>query len=158
MRALVDYVEALDLQENGESEKALAAFERVLNIDPGEIDLATRVASLLTQQGDYPRAIDILKDAVKAQPKEPDPYLQLAYIYAKYLKKLDPAIRYAQQAVALAPDEIEGYQRLAEVQLTARDRKGALANARPRGKGRDERPIILDATRQALPRAYRAAG
>jgi len=80
VRALLDYIEALNLQENGESEKALEAFERVLNIDPGEIDLATRVAFLLTQQGDYPRAIDILKDAVKAEPKEPGPYLQLAYI------------------------------------------------------------------------------
>ena len=125
-RAMVDYVLALDLQDNGESEKALEAFERVLSIDPGEIDLATRVAFLLTQQGDYPRAIDILKDAVKAQPKEPGPYLQLAYIYAKYLKKMEPAIRYAEQAVKLAPNEIEGYQRLAEVQLTDHNRKGAL--------------------------------
>jgi tetratricopeptide (TPR) repeat protein len=125
-RAMVDYVQALDLQEDGESEKALEAFERVLNIDPGEIDLATRVAFLLTQQGDYPRAIDILKDAVKAEPKEPGPYLQLAYIYAKYLKKMEPAIGYAEQAVTLAPNEIEGYQRLAEVQLAAHSRKGAL--------------------------------
>lgn len=126
VRALLDYVQALDLQDDGESEKALAAFQRVLNIDPGEIDLATRVAYLLTQQGDYPRAIDILKDAVKAQPKEPGPYLQLAYIYAKYLKKMDPAIDYAQQAVELAPNDIASYQRLAEVQLAARNRKGAL--------------------------------
>jgi tetratricopeptide (TPR) repeat protein len=126
VRALLDYIEALNLQEDGESQKALEAFERVLNIDPGEIDLATRVAFLLTQQGDYPRAIDILKDAVKAEPKEPGPYLQLAYIYAKYLKKMDPAIRYAEQAVTLAPNEIEGYQRLAEVQLADGNRKGAL--------------------------------
>ena len=47
-RAMVDYIQALDLQDNGESEKALEAFERVLSIDPGEIDLATRVAFLLT--------------------------------------------------------------------------------------------------------------
>ncbi len=126
VRAMLDYIEALDLQENGEGEKALAAFERVLNIDPGEIDLATRVAFLLTQQGDYPHAIDILKDAVKAEPKEPGPYLQLAYIYAKYLRKMEPALGYAEQAVTLAPKDIEGYQRLAEVQLAARNRKGAL--------------------------------
>ena len=125
-RAMVDYVLALDLQDDGEGEKALEAFERVLAIDPGEIDLATRVAYLLTQEGDYPRAIDILKDAVKAEPKQPGPYLQLAYIYAKYLKKMEPAIRYAEEAVKLAPNEIEGYQRLAEVQLSAKDRKGAL--------------------------------
>ncbi|MEO7165469.1 MAG: tetratricopeptide repeat protein [Spartobacteria bacterium] len=125
-RALLDYVQALDLQDDGESEKALAAFERVLNVDPGEVDLATRVAFLLTQQGDYPRAIDILKDAVKAQPREPGPFLQLAYIYAKYLKKMEPALSYAQQAIKLAPNEIDGYQRLAEVQLAARNRKAAL--------------------------------
>ena len=125
-RALLDYVRALDLQDDGEAEQALAAFERVLNVDPGEVDLATRVAYLLTQQGDYPRAIDILKDAVKAQPKEPGPYLQLAYIYAKYLRKMEPAIRYAQQAITLAPEEIEGYQRLAEVQLTAHNPRAAL--------------------------------
>ncbi len=125
-RAMMDYVLALDLQNDGEGEKALEAFERVLAIDPGEINLATRVAFLLTQQGDYPRAIDILKDAVKAEPKEPGPYLQLAYIYAKYLKKMPPAVQYAEEAVKLAPNEIDGYQRLAEVQLTAKDRKGAL--------------------------------
>jgi tetratricopeptide (TPR) repeat protein len=125
-QALTSYVEALDLQEDGESEKALAAFEKVLNVDPGEVDLATRVAFLLTREGDYPRAIDILKDAVKAQPKATEAYLQLAYIYAKYLKKMEPAIRYAKQAVALAPDEIDGYQRLCEVELTAGNRKAAL--------------------------------
>ena len=133
-RALLDYVRALNLQDQGESEQALAAFERVLNIDPGEVDLATRVAYLLTQQGDYPRAIDILKDAVKAAPKEPGPYLQLAYIYAKYLKKLEPAIDYAQQAVKLAPDEIDGYQRLAEVQLAAHNQKAALRTLDRAGK------------------------
>ncbi|MGI8890961.1 MAG: tetratricopeptide repeat protein [Chthoniobacterales bacterium] len=125
-RAMMDYIRALDLQEAGESQKALEAFERVLTVDPGEIDLATRVAFLLTQQGDYPRAIDILKDAVKVQPNEPGPYLQLAYIYAKYLKKMSPAIRYAEEAIKLAPNDIDGYQRLAEVQLAAKDRKGAL--------------------------------
>ncbi len=126
VRALMDYVEALDLQDKGETDKALAAFERVLTIDPGAIDLATRVAFLLTQQGDYPRAIDILKDAVKAEPKAAGPFLQLAYIYAKYLKKMEPATRYAEEAMKLAPHEIDGYQRLAEVQLSARNRKGAL--------------------------------
>src|SRR5450432_4676942 len=125
-QALTSYIEALDLQEDGESEKALAAFEKVLNVDPGEVDLATRVAFLLTGQGDYPRAIDILKDAVKARPKDSEPYLQLAYIYAKYLKKTEPAIRYARQAIALTPNEMDGYQRLCEVQLIGGDRKSAL--------------------------------
>ncbi len=45
---------------------------------------------LLTRQEDFPRAIDILKDAIKANPKETAPYLQLAFIYAKYLQKTGP--------------------------------------------------------------------
>ncbi len=49
--------------------------------------MASRVAALLTRQEDYPRAIDILKDAIKANPKETAPYLQLAFIYSKYLQK-----------------------------------------------------------------------
>ena len=51
VRALLDYIQALDLQENGESEKALEAFERVLNIDPGGIDLATPGGFLLKHHG-----------------------------------------------------------------------------------------------------------
>jgi tetratricopeptide (TPR) repeat protein len=39
---------------------------------------------------------------------------------------MDPAIRYAREAIKLAPDDIAGYQRLAEVQLADRDRRGAL--------------------------------
>ena len=39
---------------------------------------------------------------------------------------MEPAIRYAKQAVALAPNEIDGYQRLCEVQLTAGNHKAAL--------------------------------
>jgi len=45
------------------------------------------VAALLIEQEDFPQAIDVLKDAIKANPKDADPYQQLAYIYAKYLKK-----------------------------------------------------------------------
>jgi tetratricopeptide (TPR) repeat protein len=124
--ALTQYVEGLNLEEDGESEKALEAFEKVLNVDPGQIELASRVAFLLTRDGDYPTAIDILKDAIKAQPKEAAPYLQLAYIYAKYLKKNDQALKYATRAVELAPQNIEAYQRLCEVELAAGNRQKAM--------------------------------
>ena len=124
--ALTQYVEGLNLEEDGESEKALEAFEKVLNVDPGQIELASRVAFLLTRDGDYPTAIDILKDAIKAQPKEAAPYLQLAYIYGKYLKKNDQALKYATRAVELAPQNIEAYQRLCEVELAAGHRQKAM--------------------------------
>jgi tetratricopeptide (TPR) repeat protein len=124
--ALAHFAEGIDFEENGEMEKALEAYRQVLNVDPGQIELAVRVAALLTRDDDYPSAIDVLKDAVKVHPKAPEPYLELSFIYAKYLKKVDQAIEFANKAIALDPQKIDGYQRLFEIYLTAGDEKRAL--------------------------------
>ena len=47
--ALAHFAEGIDFEENGEMEKALEAYRQVLNVDPGQIDLAVRVAALLTR-------------------------------------------------------------------------------------------------------------
>src|SRR5205809_1909158 len=124
--ALAHFAEGIDFEENGEMEKALEAYRQVLNVDPGQIELAVRVATLLARDDDYPSAIDVLKDAVKVHPKAPEPYLELAFIYAKYLKKLDQAIEFANKAIALDPRKIDGYQRLFEIHLNGGDEKKAL--------------------------------
>ena len=124
--ALADFVEGTRLEENAEMENALAAYQRVLNFDPGLSELALRVAALLSRQEDFPRAIDVLKDAIKAKPKEAGPYLQLAFIYAKYLKKTDQAVKYANQAIVLDPLNFEAYQRLYEIEAGAGQPQKAL--------------------------------
>ena len=121
--ALADFVEGSRLEENAEMENALAAYQKVLNFDPGQSELALRVAALLSRQEDFPRAIDVLKDAIKAKPKEAAPYLQLAFIYAKYLKKTDQALKYANQAIALDPQNFDAYQRLYEIEPARGSRK-----------------------------------
>lgn len=123
--ALAHFAEGIDFEENGEMEKALEAYRQVLNVDPGQIELAVRVAALLSRDDDYPGAIDVLKDAVKVHPKAPEPYLELAFIYARYLKKLDQATDFANKAIALDPAKIEGYQRLFEIYLSAGEEKKA---------------------------------
>lgn len=123
--ALVDFVEGVRLEENADMERALALYQKVLTVDPGQAELALRVAALLSRQEDFPRAIDVLKDAIKANPKESAPYLQLSFIYAKYLKKTDQALKYADQAIALDPKNFDAYQRLYEIELTGSDPKRA---------------------------------
>jgi tetratricopeptide (TPR) repeat protein len=125
--ALADFVEGSRLEENAELENALAAYQRVLNFDPGQPELALRVATLLSRQEDFPRAIDVLKDAIKAKPREPGPYLQLAFIYAKYLKKTEQAVKYANQAIVLDPQNFEAYQRLYEIEAAAGEPQKALS-------------------------------
>jgi tetratricopeptide (TPR) repeat protein len=124
--ALAHFVEGISFEENGEMEKALAAYRKVLDVDPGRSDLATRVAALLARQEDFPQAIDILKDAIKANPSAPEPLLELAFIYAKYLRRTDQAIDYVNRAIALDPRNIDAYERLCEIALAAGDEKKAL--------------------------------
>jgi tetratricopeptide (TPR) repeat protein len=124
--ALADFVEGTRLEENAEMDNALAAYQRVLTFDPGFAELALRVATLLSRQEDYPRAIDVLKDAIKARPKEAGPYLQLSFIYAKYLRKPDQAVKYANQAIALEPLNFEAYQRLYEIEASTGQPQKAL--------------------------------
>ena len=124
--ALAHFVEGMSFEENGEMDKALAAYRKVLDVDPGQTDLAGRVASLLARQDDFPQAIDVLKDAIKATPNAPDPLLQLAFIYAKYLGRTDQAIEYVNRAIAIDPLNINAYERFCEVALAAGDEKKAL--------------------------------
>jgi tetratricopeptide (TPR) repeat protein len=132
--ALAHFVEGVSLEESGEIDKALEAYRKVLNVDPGQAELAGRVAVLLTRQDDFPQAIDVLKDAVKANPQAAEPYLQLAFIYFKYLKKNDQAIEYANRAITLDPANIDGYQRLYEIEAGAGDEKKALQSLERAGK------------------------
>src|SRR5207244_1239199 len=113
--AQTHFLEGMGFEENGEVDPALDAYRRVLTVDPGQSQLAGRVAGLLIQQDDFPQAIDVLKDAIKANPNNAEPYQQLAFIYARYLTKTDQAIDYANRAIALNPADVEGYQRLVEI-------------------------------------------
>jgi tetratricopeptide (TPR) repeat protein len=124
--ALTHFVEGMAFEENGEMDRALEAYRKVLNVDPGQSQLASRVAGLLIQQDDFPQAIDVLKDAIKANPKDAGPYQQLAFIYARYLKKTDQAIDYANRAIALNPADIESYQRLVEIEVASGQERKAL--------------------------------
>jgi tetratricopeptide (TPR) repeat protein len=124
--ALMDFVEGMGFEENGEMDRALEAYRKVLNVDPGQSELASRVAGLLIRQEDFPQAIDVLKDSIKANPNNAEAYRQLAFIYAKYLKKTDQAIDYANRAIALSPRDIDAYHRLVEIELAAGEEKKAL--------------------------------
>lgn len=124
--ALAHFVEGMSFEENGEMDKALAAYRKVLDVDPGQEELASRVAILLTRQDDYPQAIDVLKDAVKANPKASEPLLQLAFIYAKYMRRTDEAIDYVNKAISIDPQNIDAYERLCEMALAGGDEKKAV--------------------------------
>src|SRR5438132_212260 len=113
--ALAHFVEGTALEENGEMEKALEAYRKVLNVDPGQSELAARVAALLTRQDDFPQAIDVLKDAIKASPHaadDPAVLKEVADYYASS-QQIKEALPLYLRVLELQPDDANAREKLA---------------------------------------------
>ena len=97
-------------EENADQDKMLESYRKALELDPGNPELAVKVAYELARRNDPSSAIQVLKDAIKASPKSALPCIYLSQLYAKNLNKPELAIKYAEQALALDPDSFSALQ------------------------------------------------
>ena len=119
------FAKALVAEDNADAEAALAGFRKVLELDPSYADLAVKVAYELARRNDVAGGIQVLKDAIKASPKEPLPLIYLSQLYSKYLKKPELALKYAEQAITLAPDNFNAHSAIFELYLAGGESKKA---------------------------------
>jgi tetratricopeptide (TPR) repeat protein len=117
--ALAAYSEGLAAEDEADIDKALEQYRKALDLDPGYTELSIKMANELARRGDVSEGINTLKDAIKASPKAADAYIALAQLYARYLKKYDLALRYANQALQLDPKGMASYVNLFELYLVA---------------------------------------
>lgn len=123
--ALAVFAEALLDEDNSDSDKALAGYRKTLEYDPSYAELAVKVAYELARRNDVSAGIQILKDTIKAAPKEALPLVYLSQLYSKHLKKPDLALKYAEQALALAPDNLLCHSALYELYIAVSQPKKA---------------------------------
>ena len=116
--ALAWFVNGLFEEESDGPEKALESYRKALALDPANTDLAVKVAYDYLRRGETADAISVLKDAVKAAPKETAPCLALSSTYLRHLHKPDLAAKYAQTAIEIAPRTFAPYEALWEVYLS----------------------------------------
>jgi tetratricopeptide (TPR) repeat protein len=116
--ALAWFVNGLFEEESDGPEKALESYRKALTLDPANTDLAIKVAYDYLRRGEIAEAISVLKDAVKAAPKETAPFLALSSIYLRHLHKPDLAAKYAQKAIEISPKMFAPYEALWEVYLS----------------------------------------
>jgi tetratricopeptide (TPR) repeat protein len=122
------FIQALLLEDDGDNDGALAAYTKALQLDPGaDPDLAIRVAGEYANRDEIPNGIDVLKDLVKARPNEVQGLLALSDLYLRRLKKPYLAVSYAEQALKIAPNQLNTYQTLFEVYLALKRKKDAEA-------------------------------
>jgi len=103
------FAEGLLAEDNADQDAMLAAYRRALNLDPGYAELAVKVAYELARRNEVSAGIQILKDAIKATPKAPLPYIYLSQLYSHYLKKPELALTYVEQALVLAPQNFKSH-------------------------------------------------
>jgi tetratricopeptide (TPR) repeat protein len=123
--ALVAFAQAVVAGDAAETDKELDGYRKALALDPSYTELAVKVAYELAKRNDVSGGIQVLKDAVKAAPKEPMPFIYLSQLYSKYLRKPDFAMKYAEQALALAPDDFQALHAIYELHVTAGQPKKA---------------------------------
>ncbi len=115
--ALAAFAQAVIAEDNSDADAALASYRRALELDASNTELAVKVAFMLTQRDDPSAAIQILKDNIKAAPKDPLPLVYLSQIYVKNLKKPDLALKYVEQALALDANFTAAYAALFDLLL-----------------------------------------
>jgi tetratricopeptide (TPR) repeat protein len=123
--AFAAFAQGLVAEDSAEPEKMLESYRKALELDPGNPELAVKVAYELARRNDPSTGIQVLKDAIKAAPKEPLPYIYLSQLYAKNLGKPELALKYAEQALALAPENFATHLAVYELYVASGESKKA---------------------------------
>ena len=98
----------LTAQRAGDWEKAAAAYEKALEIEPGRVRSLNNLAALAMQQGDLQKAASLLTEADQQQTKDPEEQVMLLNTHCQlHLRQHRPheAALIARQRALLAPDQ-----------------------------------------------------
>lgn len=115
--ALAHYSQGSIFEQAGQESKALEHYQRTLDLDPTNFRLANTVALLMERRGEIPRALNVLKDSIAANPKEASAYRMIAFLYLTHQEKPELALEYARKAVEVAPEDFETYRVLYDVHI-----------------------------------------
>ena len=123
--ALATFSQGLLAEDNADQEKMIESYKKTLTLDPTYAELAVKLAYELSRRNDATGGVQILKDTIKAAPKEAVPYIYLSQLYAKDLNKPDVGLKYAEQALTLAPDNFAAYLAVYEIYMATGQPKKA---------------------------------
>ncbi len=101
-------------------------LQKIVKHAPGDAPSLARLERVLVLQHKLREAIGVLHKLVKVEPKRAREYYQRMAQYAAELYKDAEAIKYAERAVELSPDDAEGHRKLGEMYRRHGDNKKAI--------------------------------
>jgi tetratricopeptide (TPR) repeat protein len=93
-------------QEEGKSDAARQVLDPLLSSRSTELPARMELADIEAKSGSYAKAIEHLRKIVDAQPQNVTALNFLAYLLADHTNQTDEALKYAQKAKELAPNDI----------------------------------------------------
>ena len=103
---------------------ALEAYQRILDLDPGDADALSHAAQLHAWTGDYDRSIVLYRDAIARRPRELGLQSDLADVLT-WAKRLEEAERLYEAVLKSDPRHHEALKGLARARLLQGDLDGA---------------------------------
>lgn len=144
--ALAHYSIGLSLEARQDAPGAIAAFQRVLEIAPGEISLSRKVAYLLAQTGDKEGGLAVLKRTHQVHSGSPRASITLSEYLATFFgddeKSRAEALRLANEAADHYPWHPAAWEHLVRMHLVARQIDEARATVE-RALKRDEKSPLF---------------
>ena len=86
----------------------VAAYFRVLNIDPKRPELFLYLGTAYFRAKEYERAVQTLQEGLTLDDKQKDLHFQLGVVYEKQ-EKFDEAVRQFKQVITIDPKHAEAY-------------------------------------------------
>ncbi len=114
----------LELRDHAAAERTL---RKIVTKEPGDIASLLSLERVLVAQKKLDEAIGILERLVKREPRRAREYYQRMARYAAEQYQDERAIRYAERAVELSPDDAHGHQKLGEMYRRRQETDRAIA-------------------------------
>ena len=102
----MEYALGLTYEQQKQTKKAIAAFERALQLDPGNVDIEKALAKNLFADQQYDKALGLYEDVAAADSTDATAFLRISDIQ-RHNGKFQQAYDNLMKAKAINPDSIE---------------------------------------------------
>ena len=110
--------------------QAERVLERIVELEPGDVESLLALERIRRQRGDLAGAIDVLRLLRDADPRRAGHYLSQMAEHALALYRDEEAVRYAAEAVERNPDDASAHQRLGDLYRSRQDTEHAILSYR----------------------------
>jgi tetratricopeptide (TPR) repeat protein len=126
-QALGQYLEGVKLQQQGQLDAAIAAYQKALRLNPNMAEAYLNMGAALAAQGKQTEAIAAYRQAITRNPNIPQAHHNLGNALAQQ-GQYDEAIAAYQQAIRINPNYAKAYFNLGNIQAKQGQTEPAIAN------------------------------